>query len=40
VRVPLTDLRIVRDLRAVWRRDADLPDTLRRLVAVARSFER
>jgi DNA-binding transcriptional LysR family regulator len=40
VRIPLTDLRIVRDLRAVWRRDADLPDTLRRLVAVARSFDR
>ena len=40
VRIQLTDLRIVRDLRAVWRHDADLPDTLRRLVAVARSFDR
>lgn len=36
VRVPLTDLRIVRELRAVWRPDTDLPAALRTLLRVAR----
>ncbi|AGW42623.1 LysR family transcriptional regulator [Leifsonia xyli subsp. cynodontis DSM 46306] len=37
VRVPLTDLRIVRELRAVWRPDTDLPAALRTLLRVARA---
>lgn len=36
VRVPVTDLRIVRELRAVRRPDTDLPAVLRELLRVAR----
>lgn len=40
VRVPLSDLRIVRELRAVIRRDAEMPEALRRLMRVARRGEK
>ena len=36
-RVPVTDLRIVRELRAVRRPDGELPPVLRALLRVARS---
>lgn len=37
VRVPLEDVRIVRELRAVWHPDSDLSQTARLLLALARS---